>query len=170
MTPQPEPSSADSATVVALMVGRWEGTGVLEYPTIETSTYRELLTVERLDERWPLHYVQRTWRPVDEFEAPSHVETGFISIAGSEDVEILNAQGPDRVEILRGQLLPGPGTRWTLDLQSVALAGDVRMRTSSRSISFDGRQIEYTMVMSTDRVERPTLHLTARLERVEEQS
>lgn len=147
------------------LAGVWHGTGTLEYPTIDTYPYREVFTVRMLDRGWPLHYVQETWKLLAQTEAPSHVETGFITAEDDGSVTFLNAQGPDRVEVLRGRLTPTGNRAWELELASTVHGHDPRMRSSTRSITLDGDSLSYSMSMATDRVEVPTLHLSARLTR-----
>ncbi len=83
------------------LAGVWIGTGVGEFPTLDTFTYRERFEIAEHGAR-VLNYLQETWRNVDGEEVGSHIETGFITLADDGTVEVLNAQGSDRVEVLSG--------------------------------------------------------------------
>ena len=145
------------------IVGRWSGTGSGRYPTIDDFDYREELIVVPTDEPGVLHYIQRTWRIVDDGEVPSHIETGFIHVAGDR-VTILNAQGADRVEVLTGIIERSPG-KTVVRLESTTLAHDDRMVGSWRTITIRGDRLDYLMDMATTAVPGGADHLNASLER-----
>ncbi len=145
------------------LVGIWEGTGSGEFPTIEPFSYREVLEVREMG--GILRYSQSTWRVEDAGEAGSHQETGFISLGADGTVEILNAQGSDRVEVLRGRASTN-GDALVLDLESAVVANDDRMIRSWRTIEVDGDELRYTMGMATTQVPDGADHLTARLTRL----
>ncbi len=150
--------------VLQQLAGTWEGTGKGEFPTISPFTYREVLEVRGDQEDALLHYQQQTWRQEDGQEVDSHRETGFIGLADSETVQILNAQGSDRVEVLRGHVEVREN-KLLLDLDSVALAHDERMIRSWRRLQLEGDVLRYTMGMATKHVPDGATHLTARLTR-----
>lgn len=159
--------AAAARALLARIVGTWHGEGHLEYPTIDDARYREVLDIRALGAAGPLHYLQQTWKATPAGEAPSHVETGFITVEDDGSVLILNAQGPDRVEVLRGRIEEhSPGT-WSLDAAAEVHGGDPRMVSASRSIRVRGDRISYSMAMATDRVPETTLHLRATLSRME---
>jgi hypothetical protein len=144
------------------LVGTWTGGGSGEFPTLESFEYRERLDVAEMDGF--LHYVQRTWRVVDGHERQSHIETGFVSIAGTGRVELLCAEGSDRVEVLTGDLdLLGDAVR--LEVRSVAGAHDPRVLSSWRRLEWEDDGLRYEMGMSTTAVPDGSTHLTARLRR-----
>lgn len=144
------------------LVGAWSGAGSGEFPTLEPFAYRERLGVSEMDGF--LHYVQRTWRQVDGEERQSHVETGFLTIGGAGRVELLCAQGSDRVEALAGDIeLRGDAVR--LDVRSVVGAHDPRVLTSWRRLDWEGDELRYEMGMSTTAVPSGSTHLTALLRR-----
>jgi hypothetical protein len=156
----------DSTIAEALLplVGTWEGAGRGEYPTLDPFDYRELLEVDGSPESPFLHYRQQTWRDQDGGEVGSHVETGFISLDENQGVNVLNAEGSDRVEVLTGTMAERDGVL-VLDLRSVVLAHDERMISSWRQIEVEGDELRYTMGMATTRVPEGANHLTARLTR-----
>ncbi len=145
------------------LVGIWEGTGSGGFPTIEPFSYREVLEVREMG--GILRYSQSTWRVEDAGEAGSHQETGFISLGADGTVEILNAQGSDRVEVLRGRASTN-GDVLVLDLKSAVVANDDRMIRTWRTIEVDGHELRYTMGMATTQVPDGADHLTAHLTRL----
>jgi hypothetical protein len=145
------------------LAGVWVGTGVGEFPTLDSFTYRERFEIAERRAR-VLNYLQETWRNVDSEEVGSHIETGFITLADDGTVEVLNAQGSDRVEVLSGHAEVS-GSVVSIDLESVALANDERMISSWRKLQIDGDELSYTMGMATNSVPKGATHLTARLTR-----
>ncbi len=111
-----------------------------------------------------LHYQQRTWRQKDGQEFDSHRETGFIGLGDDQAVEIVNAQGTDRVEVLRGHI-EVKGNAILFHLNSVVLAHDERMIRSWRRLQLEGDMLRYSMGMATKQVPSGATHLSARLNR-----
>jgi hypothetical protein len=146
------------------LIGTWEGTGRGEFPTIDSFEYRELLEIIEPQAETLLHYRQQTWRATGDEEVASHAETGFISVTEDGDVELLNVQGTDRVEVLRGR--PAAREPFTLELRSVVLAHDERMVRSWRNLHLQGDLLRYETAMATTAVPDGAPHLTARLTRM----
>ncbi len=149
--------------VLDQLLGRWEGTGSGEFPTLAAFTYRERLDVTEHDVG-VVHYLQRTWRLSANDEVGSHVETGFITVRNDTTVEILNAQGSDRVEVLNGRWSTDDGVV-SLELHSAALAHDNRMISSWRNITITEHELSYVMGMSTTAFPNGATHLAATLQR-----
>jgi len=149
--------------VLSLLVGSWEGTGFGEFPTLAPFTYRERLEISN---RGPgvAHYAQETWRSSNAEEARSHIETGFINLSDDGDIEILNAQGSDRVEALTGQWSLNDGVV-SFELASAVLAYDDRMIRSWRTLTIADDELSYVMGMATSLVPDGARHLTAALQR-----
>ncbi len=144
------------------LIGRWEGTGEGGFPTMESFTYREVLEVSATG--GGLHYRQTTWRQRDEDEVVSHLETGFIFEDEDGGVLVLNAQGRDRVEVLRGRVELDGGSL-IAELESTALAHDERMISAWRRLRVDGDSLDYEMGMATTAVPDGADHLSGHLER-----
>ena len=149
--------------VVSRLLGRWEGMGAGEFPTISAFAYREQLDVIE-QSVGVVHYVQRTWRLINGDEVGSHIETGFISVHDDMTVEMLNAQGSDRTEVLTGSWSIDDGTV-SLELHSAELAHDDRMISSWRCITIATNEFSYTMGMATTSVPNGARHLAAHLQR-----
>ena len=91
---------------LAFLVGRWQGVGVVGYPTIESANYEQELSFTH-DGRPFLSYSSRTWL-IDSDGArsrPAATETGFWR-PGKEprDVEVLLAHPTGIVEVYVGEV------------------------------------------------------------------
>jgi hypothetical protein len=146
------------------LIGVWKGSGRGEFPTIEPFTYREVFEVTEAVAGESLHYRQQTWRTSTDPEAISHKETGFINLAPETKIEILNAQGSDRVELLTGSM-ERTMLGFTISLYSRSIVGDDRMITSWRQWELATDGFSYSMGMSTTVVPDGAHHLSAELHR-----
>jgi len=156
----------ESLNLLRLVLGQWRGNGTITFPTIPTQPYREELIFVADDVHKFLHYEQRTLKKVETGEyVPSHWETGFWRVLPSGEVEILNAQGGGRVEVLLGSLSPARDG-FVLDVNSTLVANDARMGKTSRQFTLEGRALQYSQHMSTTAVPAMTLHVQASLARV----
>lgn len=153
-----------------ILAGEWVGTGLGQYPTIESFEYLETLRFT-LDETRPLmHYEQKTRRRnIGQAEfVPSHWETGFLGLKSDDRIEIANAQSGGRVEVMNGTIEPTP-TGLVLQLRSSLFANDPRMQETARTITVDGNTLHYTMHMQTIKVPQLAIHLEATLHRQQEE-
>jgi hypothetical protein len=146
------------------LIGLWKGTGRGEFPTIEPFTFREVFEVTEAVPRESLHYRQWTWRTDANPEAMSHVETGFINLASGGNVEILSAQGGNRVEVLTG-IMERTKLGFTMSLRSTSIVNDERMVTSWREWHLAADRFMYSMGMSTTEVPDGAHHLSGQLQR-----
>ena len=156
----------ESLNVLRQILGQWRGIGTITFPTIPTMPYREELNFAMDDVHKFLRYEQRTWKKVEKGEyVPSHWETGFWRVLPTGEVEILNAQGGGRVEVLLGSLTPG-GDGFILDVNSTLVANDARMGTTSRQFILEVSSLQYSQSMSTTAVTSMAVHVQASLARV----
>jgi hypothetical protein len=160
-----------SAAWLALstLIGTWEGDGMIEYPTLDPLAYHEVLEIGEgaapgTDSTGFLHYLQQTSVQRDGKVVASHNETGFIELSEDATLRVMNAQGTDRIESLHGDI-SDVGGRVSIELASVAIAGDDRMIRSWRSLEVDGDDLAYTMGMATTQVPDGAIHLVAKLSR-----
>lgn len=153
-------------TRLSQLIGVWKGSGRGEFPTIEPFTYREVFEVTEAVAGQSLHYRQWTWRASVEPETISHIETGFINLAPEAGVEILNAQGTDRVELLSGSM-ERTMVGFNISLRSKSIVGDDRMIASWREWQLAADGFSYSMGMSTGVVPDGAHHLSAELRRQE---
>ena len=143
------------------LVGRWKGTGVAAFPTVDTAEYREELVFQSNGVEALLHFEQKTWWKRDE---PLHWESGFILVAEGGGLTLLNAQNNGRVEVLTGTLEEIPGG-FDMRLRSTHFGNDPRMLASTRQIVMEGDRLVYEVAMATDRVATLSPHLRAELRR-----
>ena len=149
---------------LAFLVGRWQGVGVVGYPTIESANYEQELSFTH-DGRPFLSYSSRTWL-IDSDGArsrPAATETGFWR-PGKEprDVEVLLAHPTGIVEVYVGEVA----------FTRIDLATDVVARTETakqvgglkRLYGLVEGDLAYAIDMAA--VDQPLQsHLSARLQR-----
>ncbi len=114
-----------------------------------------------------IHYEQKTQRRSSSQEdyVPSHWESGFIRPLSETEVEVINAQGGGRLEVLTGSPQESPGGLVLL-LRSRAFLNDPRMLESERAITLDGDQLHYKLEMGTTAVPHLTHHVEAVLTKI----
>lgn len=162
--PPHDPPAASAGLHV--LVGRWRGEGVAEFPTIVRTGYEEELTVEWDAERG-LYCYARLARLAD--GSASHRETGFIARLDDGSIQLWNAQGNGRTEVLRGDASADPDSgEYVIRLASVAFGNDPRMLGSSRWLRVAPDRIRHEMRMATTTAPSPDArpHLTGELVRV----
>lgn len=154
-----------SLTNFAYIIGRWEGSGRAEYPTIVPRDYGEELVFAVNGKDAAIHFEQRTWiKSADERNGePLFWESGFLLDKGEGLFEMVSAQKSGRVEILRGGAQKTDETIIRLDLASVAIFNDDRMIRSGRMLHFHGETLVYELWMSTTKNVAYQRHLVARL-------
>lgn len=168
--PRRELSAREVFDALFALVGTWRGRGRGRFPTIEDFVYEEELRFAARDaDHSSLHYEQRTHvlHPGEDPEA-SHWESGFLQVVDSEAgprVELLNAQNSGRVEVMRGPALLRAGG-FTCRLESLVLAHDPRMRSTTRTLEVHKDELRYACEMATDRVAHLSPHLEATLHRL----
>lgn len=152
---------------LGFIVGKWEGTGLAEYPTIKPVDYDEGLVFTRNDRDPVIHYEQRTWikSSGEDNGRPVFWESGFIIDKGDGLFEMVSAQRSGRIEILRGDAKTLNGSGIEIEFSSVMISNDPRVIKSSRHFRFLENMIDYDLQMST--TENPSFdrHLRARLRR-----
>ncbi len=152
---------------VGFIIGKWEGTGFAEYPTILPVDYDEGLLFTRNDKDPVIHYEQRAWRKSADKRngEPLFWESGFFIDKGNGLFELVSAQRSGRVEILRGEAKAADGGAIEIGLFSVSISNDARMIKSGRRYRFAENVLDYELRMST--TENPAFdrHLMARLKR-----
>jgi len=92
---------------LAWLVGRWEGAGVVGYPTIESAHFGQELEVSH-DGRPFLEWQSRTWLLDDAGNQvrPLATELGFWRAAGDGEVELLLTHPTGIVELYYGTAEP----------------------------------------------------------------
>lgn len=101
---------------LAWLIGRWEGAGVVGYPTIESANFGQEVEF-RHDGRPFLHYRSQAWALDDEGNRvrPLASEVGFWRPGENGDVEVLLTHPTGYVEIYVGKI-DGPRVNLQTDL------------------------------------------------------
>ena len=92
---------------LAWLIGRWEGAGVVGYPTIDSVNFGQEIVVSN-DGRPFLEWQSRTWLLDDEGKQvrPLATELGFWRPAGEGEVELLLTHPTGIVEMYHGTVEP----------------------------------------------------------------
>ena len=150
-------------TVLAPLLGTWEGTGTGEYPTIDDFAYVESITFTHVGKPF-LAYAQRTKHP--DTGAPMHAETGFLRVPGPGSIEIVMAQPTGLAEIYEGAVVGGDAPL-VIDVRSTSIGSTTSAKEvtiTERTISVLGDDLQYTFRMAA--VGQPLQHhLSATLRR-----
>ena len=102
-----DPDLPPELAPLAWLVGRWEGAGVVGYPTIESAHFGQEIEVSH-DGRPFLHWHSRTWLLDEGGEKvrPLATETGFWRPQQDGEVELLLAHPTGIVEMYYGKAEP----------------------------------------------------------------
>jgi len=91
---------------IAFLLGRWEGAGVVGYPTMESANFGQEIVFGHQGKPF-LTYTSRTWR-LDENGAkvePLATETGFWRMLPDRQLEVLLTHPTGIVEIYVGEVV-----------------------------------------------------------------
>jgi hypothetical protein len=103
MAIQPEPALAPELAALVGLMGRWEGEGAGEYPTIPPFRYRETVTLSHVGKPF-LAYNQRTVNLATGL--PAHAEAGYWRPVGDRGLEVVMAHPTGIVEAAEGTVTP----------------------------------------------------------------
>jgi hypothetical protein len=117
---------------VQFLIGRWEGAGVVGYPTIESANFGQEITFGHNGKPF-LIYSSRTWliEPDGTIGRPLATETGYWRPQENGGLELLLAHPTGIVEIYLGQVT---GTK-------IELATDAVVRTATAKEVTAGRRL-----------------------------
>ena len=150
------------------LLGVWLGNGTGRFPTIETFAFHEELTFQMDSEKPVIRYEQRTWLDDANGEPAesSHSEVGFIRPTDDGELEVANVQASGRVEVLRGEAVPGvPDGELSLVFESVILENDDRMKATRRRFDLVGGALRYSIDMATQEAPELQAHIQSALQR-----
>jgi hypothetical protein len=117
---------------LGFLLGRWEGAGVVGYPTIESAQFGQEATFSHNGKPF-LIYTSRTWRldADGQVGAPLAMETGFWRPQPDGQLEVVLAHPTGIAEIYLGEIT---GTK-------IEMATDAVMRTSTAKEVTAGRRL-----------------------------
>ncbi|HET7302943.1 MAG TPA: FABP family protein [Segeticoccus sp.] len=161
-----DPDLPHELAPLAWLVGRWEGAGVVGYPTIESVRFGQEVVCTH-DTRPVLEWHSRTWLLDDEGQMvrPLATELGFWRVLESGDVELSLTHQSGIVELYVGRRDP--------DKPVIELATDGVMRSAEAKEYSAGKRlyglVEQRLMWAFDMsaVGQPmTSHASAELKRV----
>jgi THAP4-like, heme-binding beta-barrel domain len=144
---------------LAFLLGKWQGEGRGDYPTIEEFGYREEMTFGHVGKPF-VSYTQRTWALDD--GRPLHTEAGYLRPQPEGRVELVLARPSGLVEVDEGVV---SGGRVELTSSLVARTPSAKEVTEVRRVvDVDGDVMRYQLEMAA--VGQPRqFHLEAELHR-----
>ena len=161
-----DPTIHPDIAPLAWLVGRWEGAGVLGYPTIESARFGQEVVVSH-DDRPFLRWESSTWILDEDGEVvrPAATELGFWRPgAGEGEVELLLTHPTGIVEMYYGTQEPG---RIELQTDGVLRSPSAKEYTSAQRM-YGLVKSNLMWVMDMAAVGEPmTSHVSGELKRVE---
>ncbi|KQX62117.1 FABP family protein [Angustibacter sp. Root456] len=150
---------------LAWLIGRWEGAGVVGYPTIESANFGQEVEF-RHDGRPFLHYRSQAWEldGAGNRVRPLASETGFWRPGENGDLEVLLTHPTGYVEIYVGSV---EGPRVNLHTDMVARTPTAKEYTAAQRM-YGLVESDLMWVMDMAAVGQPMQsHASAQLKRVE---
>ena len=150
---------------LSFIIGKWNGLGHAEYPTIQPIDYSEELvfTINKKDA--VIHMEQRTWIKSSDHtnDEPIFWESGFLIDRDNGVFELAVAQKSGRVEILRCNARRIGDEAFEFPFESTSIVNDSRMIRSGRIYTISKNVLEYELKMSTASNTSYKRHLKCRL-------
>jgi THAP4-like, heme-binding beta-barrel domain len=160
--PVPEPHPAIAS--LSFLLGRWEGAGVVGYPTIESANYGEEISFSHNGKPF-LIYSSRTWLLMQNgtIGPASHLEAGFWRPQPDNALEVLITHPTGITEIYYGTI---SGTKIEMATDAVVRTATAREVTAAKRLyGLVGSDLAYAFDMAA--VGQPLQpHLSAQLKRV----
>lgn len=160
-----DPTLHPEIAPLAWMVGRWEGAGVLGYPTIESANFGQELVVSH-DGRRFLRWESRSWilDETGEKVRPAATELGFWRPGGEGQVELLLTHPTGILELYYGTVEPA---RVQVQTDGVMRSPDAKdYSAATRMYGYVEGSLMWVMDMAAVG-QQMTSHLSAQLRRVE---
>ena len=160
----PAPAMHEALAPVGFLLGRWEGAGVVGYPTIESAQFGQEITFSHNGKPF-LIYSSRTWL-LDEEGRPGRplaMETGFWRALPERQLEVLLVHPTGVTEIYLGEVT---GTKIEMATDAVVRTATSQEVTAGRRLyGLIGLDLGYAYDMAA--VGQPLQsHLSAQLKRV----
>jgi THAP4-like, heme-binding beta-barrel domain len=158
--PEPNPAIAP----LAFLLGRWEGAGVVGYPTIESANFGQEISFSHNGKPF-LIYSSRSWLINDDgsIGRPLAMETGFWRPQPDGDLEVLLAHPTGITEIYLGTVT---GTKIEMITDAVVRTATAKEVTAGKRLyGLIGADLGYAFDLAA--VGQPLQpHLSAQLKRV----
>jgi hypothetical protein len=158
--PEPHPAIAP----LSFLLGRWEGAGVVGYPTIESANYGEEISFTHNGKPF-LIYSSRTWLLAEDgaIGRASHMEVGFWRPQPDDTLEVLITHPTGITEIYYGTI---SGTKIEMATDAVDRTATAKEVTAAKRLfGLVGADLAYAFDMAA--VGQPLQpHLSAQLKRV----
>jgi hypothetical protein len=158
------PAAHPSLVPLLFLLGRWEGAGVVGYPTIESARFGQELSFSHNGKPF-LIYESRTWLLDDEghLVRPLAMETGFWRPKEDGRLEVVLAHPTGIAEIYLGQIT---GTKIEMATDAVVRTSTAKEVTAGRRLyGLIGSDLAYAYDMAA--VGQPLQpHVSAQLKRV----
>jgi hypothetical protein len=149
---------------LAWLIGRWEGAGVVGYPTIESANFGQEIVVTH-DGRPFLEWQSRTWLLDEDGNQvrPLATELGFWRPAENDEVELLLVHPTGIVEMYYGETAPAK-----IELRTDGVLRSPRAKDYSAAARLYGLvNSDLMWVMDMSAMGQPmTSHVSAQLKRV----
>lgn len=158
-----EPALHPSVEPLRFLLGRWEGAGVVGYPTIDSANFGQEVSFSHNGKPY-LIYASRSWLLEDDGQIgrPLAMETGFWRPQEGGELEVVLAHASGITEIYLGQVT---GTKIEMATDAVVRTASAREVTAGRRLyGLIGTDLGWAYDMAA--VGQPLqAHLSAQLKR-----
>lgn len=160
-----DPTLHPDIAPLAWLVGRWEGAGVVGYPTMESANFGQEVVVSHEGQPW-LRWDSQTWILDEQGEKvrPYSTESGWWRAAGEGEVELLLAHPTGIVEMYYGSVEPA-----RVELRTdgvIRSASATEYSAAQRMYGYVNSNLMWVMDMASEG-HPMTSYMSAELKRVE---
>lgn len=113
------PPLHDVIAHLAPFVGAWQGTGEGHYPTIDSFTYTEQLTIGHVGK--PFLALNQKTKRADGDREPLHAEAGYLRPVGTDKLELILVHPSGITELHHAGTIEADGNELRLTLASTSL-------------------------------------------------
>ena len=150
---------------IYFLIGKWEGSGFAQFPTIESVEYNETLIFSANMTDTVLFYEQRSWiNSGSRAGMPIFWESGFFIQKENTEFVLSNCQKSGRVEVSKGKISKDHNS-WKLLFEN-EMTSDTRLERITREYVFNPEEIHYKLNMKMKNVDKHQNHLRAFLKKV----
>lgn len=152
----------ESIDKLSFLLGKWQGFGVAQYPTIIGCEYIEELIFETNNHENLFTYLQKTFYKADNL--PLHSESGYIFSKEDGSYDLHNVQKNGRFERMKGTF-EKKDDKNILTFEYKNVYNDDRIVETQRIFEVSDNTLNYFVNMQTQKANFQN-HLTAKLVRV----